>query len=640
MGAKDSAYLEYDYSKLRFKSASGGTLEVFVSFKDNNSAYIYASAESRNLRIKLPSTGQTGCSIYPQDDYFTYYFDGDRFSPDAYEELIGDTWTTLADPNDLQTITEANQTKIYETRINGDLRGIFGQYPEDVITHGDNDGSILSSTGGITENQLSREVLDLIDSPSGGAGMSVVEKTIDSLDATPLVPNTKYLVYPDQTTPANNVLTLPDGVDGDVILIHDPDSKFKLHNVSITSNSTIDGFDDINLDMNHAWVEFIYSGTDSEWKTRDALYGSSTGGTYEFTGLTDTPADYVDSAGKMLAVNATENGLEYVDVDTLVDSLATVSTVIPKIEEVVVGVPIASLEIRKIRTNNIDSAPTIIWEAADNGYGLGLSSLGNGYLCLIGVKAKDEWIYVGDDSVTCRFKILEDPSGMGSFVWTDNPDGTFDYDGSTFGLDLIFDSAERSTDGGKTWEPSVDYDEIASLIPPTTKVDGVTETPMPVESMWTLEEEEKVIGGVATEHLSVELKDILAGLGSGTPVKNKIQTKYLASDVTVKGTFLQFNNLKSGVYYKLDFNCRFSTSDGNSQYIYVRHSGAVIQSIISTSVFGNYSKANSVIFKASSSIVTLDSDVDNTGLKGYGNGQGTMAQLEELNNYEETTDFT
>ena len=74
------------------------------------------------------------------------------------------------------------------------------------------------------------------------------------------------MVYPDETTSANNVLTLPDGVDGDVILIHDPDSKFEAHNVSITSNSTIDGFDDINLDMNHAWVEFIYSGTDSSGK--------------------------------------------------------------------------------------------------------------------------------------------------------------------------------------------------------------------------------------------------------------------------------------------------------------------------------------------------------------------------------------
>jgi len=121
---------------------------------------------------------------------------------------------------------------------------------------------------------------------------------------------------------------------------------------------------------------------------------------------------------------------------------------------------------------------------------------------------------------------------------------------------------------------------------------------------------------------------------------NRVQTKYLDSDVNVKGTFLQFNNLKSDVYYRLDFNCRFSTSDGAIQYIYARHSGAVIQIIVSTTVFGNYSKANSIIFKASSSVVTLDSDVDNTGLKGYGNGQGTMAQLTELNNYEETTDFT
>ena len=49
-----------------------------------------------------------------------------------------------------------------------------------------------------------------------------------------------------------------------------------------------------------------------------------------FTSLTDTPADYVDQAGRLAAVNSTETGLEFVDAPTSLPTGGTAGQVLTK----------------------------------------------------------------------------------------------------------------------------------------------------------------------------------------------------------------------------------------------------------------------------------------------------------------------
>lgn len=49
-----------------------------------------------------------------------------------------------------------------------------------------------------------------------------------------------------------------------------------------------------------------------------------------FTALTDTPADYVDQAGKLAAVNSTETALEFVDPPSSLPTGGTVGQVLTK----------------------------------------------------------------------------------------------------------------------------------------------------------------------------------------------------------------------------------------------------------------------------------------------------------------------
>ena len=123
-----------------------------------------------------------------------------------------------------------------------------------------------------------KQYVDANSGGGGGSGMAVAEKTIITLDSTPLTPNTLYLVYPDESNTANNTLTLPAGSDGDKISILDANYLFATYPVTITSSSNIDGYTGINMNIAHCWVDYIYSATDAEWKTMDALYGSSGGG--------------------------------------------------------------------------------------------------------------------------------------------------------------------------------------------------------------------------------------------------------------------------------------------------------------------------------------------------------------------------
>ena len=65
--------------------------------------------------------------------------------------------------------------------------------------------------GGVKLASLASEVLNVIaKSGSGSNGLTIIEKTIDSLDPTPLETNALHIVAPDELTADNNVLTLPE----------------------------------------------------------------------------------------------------------------------------------------------------------------------------------------------------------------------------------------------------------------------------------------------------------------------------------------------------------------------------------------------------------------------------------------------
>ena len=107
--------------------------------------------------------------------------------------------------------------------------------------------------------------------PSGG--LEPRELVITKLESEDLKANSMYLVYPDKNEPANNILKLPRGIEGDVILIQDPEWDFQNYPVKITCTAKIDGYDSIILDVPHGWLEFTWSEINKTWKTRDS-YGT------------------------------------------------------------------------------------------------------------------------------------------------------------------------------------------------------------------------------------------------------------------------------------------------------------------------------------------------------------------------------
>ena len=131
--------------------------------------------------------------------------------------------------------------------------------------------------GGINFDSLSNEVINVIlNSGNGSNGLTIIEKTIDSLDPTPLETNALHIIAPDELTADNNVLTLPDGAAGDVVVVLDGDMKFADFPVVIQADKKIDGFDTITMDMKHCYLEFIFSETRDSWITRDPLFAPVT----------------------------------------------------------------------------------------------------------------------------------------------------------------------------------------------------------------------------------------------------------------------------------------------------------------------------------------------------------------------------
>ena len=155
-----------------------------------------------------------------------------------------------------------------------DANGNIGQLDRD-SNFGKYTGSNRGMKGGIEPDKLSQNTLALITNSGGGAaggGLKVIDKLIDSLDPTPLEANAMYLIAPDEATTDNNVLTLPDGQAGDIVIVLDADAKFDSFPTVVQSDKKIDGYDTITMDMAHCYMEFIFSERRDSWVTRDPLF--------------------------------------------------------------------------------------------------------------------------------------------------------------------------------------------------------------------------------------------------------------------------------------------------------------------------------------------------------------------------------
>ena len=121
-----------------------------------------------------------------------------------------------------------------------------------------------------------------LEGPTGSGevakgGMDVSELELNAPDTT-LQSNKIYMIYPDQVDELNNIVNLPTGQKGDVVSILDPNNLFKENSVVVASDKKIDGFDELELDLDHCFIDFIYSDLESTWKTRDATYIPRTAG--------------------------------------------------------------------------------------------------------------------------------------------------------------------------------------------------------------------------------------------------------------------------------------------------------------------------------------------------------------------------
>lgn len=127
---------------------------------------------------------------------------------------------------------------------------------------------------------------------------------------------------------------------------------------------------------------------------------------------------------------------------------------------------------------------------------------------------------------------------------------------------------------------------------------------------------------------------------------NKVQIKTLAADQSTDGTMtdLTFNNLVIGKYYRASIQTLFSTISGDNVISQIIHDGVVRaqnESGAGTSTT-NVEMLASVIFQATATSVTFDAVSVSAGslIRGNGDMIETWSMIEELNNYNVTTDFT
>lgn len=135
------------------------------------------------------------------------------------------------------------------------------------------------------------------------------------------------------------------------------------------------------------------------------------------------------------------------------------------------------------------------------------------------------------------------------------------------------------------------------------------------------------------------------------PANNKFQTKLLTADVTSDGTIsdLTFSGLTIGKFYRFmlqaDLRCDQSANDNEVQIQVVHNSVTIgkalhrndavnLDSLVTSSTTG--------IFEAAAATLTFNavSASATSTINGANNRNETYAQIEELNDIEETTDFT
>ena len=107
------------------------------------------------------------------------------------------------------------------------------------------------------------------ESGSGGGYSAPEICDLDlSTDYYPTLEKNKiYLIKPDENNPMNNRVYLPSGSEGCSLTIIDSGMKFNEYPVTVFGN--VDGFTGINMNVKHAWITFLYSTEDGEFKTQD-----------------------------------------------------------------------------------------------------------------------------------------------------------------------------------------------------------------------------------------------------------------------------------------------------------------------------------------------------------------------------------
>ena len=109
-------------------------------------------------------------------------------------------------------------------------------------------------------------------------------------------------------------------------------------------------------------------------------------GSDTFTGLTDTPANYVGQAFKPLRVTSAENAVEFADVETLAETPNEPASYITETGIRITGGPAINDGLTKIsvfvqfRTGTNVALPQIIWESGGVGVGVAMYIGGAGII--------------------------------------------------------------------------------------------------------------------------------------------------------------------------------------------------------------------------------------------------------------------
>jgi len=173
----------------------------------------------------------------------------------------------------------------------------------------------------------------------------------------------------------------------------------------------------------------------------DTPSGNGGGGATTFTGLTDTPANYTDAAGKFVKVNSTPDGLEFWDGSNIAmtDGNETVSGIWAFTNYSVIGrfhdVPSYSPQLQFHRAR--DGDPTYIVQTNDVlgelvfygarsegmafGIGASIKAIADGVFATADYPTRIEFATVPDDSSTLTTRMAIDNAGnikMGDGAWT------------------------------------------------------------------------------------------------------------------------------------------------------------------------------------------------------------------------------